>query len=95
MQSTPSLPLFPGPLIRSGSTWYGPIYGSNRTKLCTYAKLNCLKYNCLEIKTLYLTESFEMELFFDIETGYLCQTELFEIELLVCIKMDLILNNLQ
>ena len=30
-------------LARSGSTWKGPIYGSNRTKLCTYAKLNCLK----------------------------------------------------
>ena len=30
-------------LARSGSTYEGPIYGSNRTKLCTYAKLNCLK----------------------------------------------------
>ena len=27
----------------SGSTWYGPIYESNRTKLCTYAKVNYLK----------------------------------------------------
>ena len=26
---------------------------------------------------------------------YLCKTELFEIELLICIKMDLALNNLQ
>ena len=26
-----------------GSTRKGPIYGSNRTKLCTYDKLNCLK----------------------------------------------------
>ena len=41
--STPSLPLVPGPF------WPGvvapnkdPIYGLNRTKLHTYAKLNCL-----------------------------------------------------
>ena len=26
---------------RNGSTWYGPIYGLNITKLHTYAKLNC------------------------------------------------------
>ena len=32
MWSTPSFPSLPGPL-----------YGSNRTKLCTYAKLNYLK----------------------------------------------------
>ena len=43
MQSTPSLPLL------SGLLWLGmvapdkvPIYGLNRTKLHTYAKLNCL-----------------------------------------------------
>ncbi len=36
MWSTPSLPLLSGPL------WQGPIYGSNRTKMRTYAKLNCL-----------------------------------------------------
>ena len=28
---------------RSGSTWSGHIYGTDRTELCTYAKLNCLK----------------------------------------------------
>ena len=28
---------------RSGSICSDPIYGSNRTKLCSYAKLNCLK----------------------------------------------------
>ena len=27
--------------------------------------------------------------------SYLCQTELFEMELIMCIKMDLALNNLQ
>ena len=27
----------------SGSTWLGSIYGSNRTKLCTYLKLDCSK----------------------------------------------------
>ena len=32
---------------------------------------------------------------FDIETMYLCLTELFEIELIICIKIDLALNNLQ
>ena len=33
-------------LAWSRGTWLSPIYGSNRTKLCSYAKLNCLKYNC-------------------------------------------------
>ena len=31
----------------SDKTCYGPFYGSNRTKLSTYAKLNCLKLNCV------------------------------------------------
>ena len=30
-------------LTGDGSTWLGPIYMSNRTKCCNYAKLNCLK----------------------------------------------------
>ena len=34
-------------------------------------------------------------MFFDNETVYLCLTELFEIELIICIKMDLALNKLQ
>ena len=42
MRCTPSLPSLPGPL-RLGVV--APIYGSNRTKLCTYTKLKCLKYN--------------------------------------------------
>ena len=45
MCSTLLLPSLPGPL------WLGvvasdrvfPMYGSNRSKLCTYAELNCLK----------------------------------------------------
>ena len=48
MQSTPSLPLL------LGEFWHGmvapdkgPTYGLDRTKLHTYAKLNCLNYNCL------------------------------------------------
>ena len=45
MQSTLSLPS----LAWGVSTWYGPIYGSNRTKLRTYAKLNCLKYKSFYI----------------------------------------------
>ena len=96
IRSTPSLPLLPGPLrpgvvvpdrvlsmgqielkcvlMLNWITW-------NRTfwifKLCTYAKLNCLKWNFLTLKL------------------YLCLTELFEIELIICIKMNLALNNLQ
>ena len=38
--SLPSLQVYSGP---DGSTWLGPIDGSNGTKLCTYAKRNCLK----------------------------------------------------
>ena len=52
MPSTPSLPSLPGPL------WPGvvvpdkcPIYGTNRIKLRTYAKLNYLKKNCFGIYT--------------------------------------------
>ena len=43
MQSTPSLPLLPGPLW-SGmvSPDKGPVYGLNITKQHTYAKLNCV-----------------------------------------------------
>ena len=44
MQSTPSLPLLPGPLWSVVLTPdKSPIHESNRTKLCDYAKLNCLK----------------------------------------------------
>ena len=48
MRSTPSLPSFRSPLW-SGVVapdrilYMGPMYGSNRTKLRTYVKLNCLK----------------------------------------------------
>ena len=43
MWKTPSLPLLPGPLWPGMVTLdNGPIYGLNRTKLHTYAKLNCL-----------------------------------------------------
>ena len=46
MRGTPSLlslsdPLWPG-MVAPDSHIYGP----NRTKLCTYAKLNCLTSNC-------------------------------------------------
>ena len=43
MQKTPSLPSLPGSL-RPGvvESDKDPIYGLNRTKLHTYAKLNCL-----------------------------------------------------
>ena len=44
MQSTSSSPFLPGQLRPGvGSTWSGPIYGSNRSKLCVFAKLNYLK----------------------------------------------------
>ena len=43
MRSTSSLPSLPGPLRpRVVAPDKGPIYGSNRIKLRTYAKLNCL-----------------------------------------------------
>ena len=50
MQSTPSLPLLPGTLWpRVVAPDKGPIYGLNRTKLHSYAKLNCLtKLNSLK-----------------------------------------------
>ena len=34
-------------LARSGNTWEGFIYGPKKTKLCTYAKLDCVKENGL------------------------------------------------
>ena len=44
MQSTPSLPSLPGPLWPEVvAPDKGPIYGSNRTEMRTYAKLNYLK----------------------------------------------------
>ena len=47
MRSPPSLPSLPGPLRFEV---VGPgIYGLNRTKLCTYAKLNCLKQDQFDI----------------------------------------------
>ena len=63
-------------LALTGSTWQGPIYGSNRTKPCTHAKLNCLKYNCLYI----LKWTVWNRTVIDIETVYSCKTELFEIQ---------------
>ena len=43
MQSTPLWPSLPGSLWpRVVAPDKGPIYGLNRTKLHTYAKLNCL-----------------------------------------------------
>ena len=49
MLSTPSLLLLPGLLLPGVLAPDSLIYGSNRTKLCTYAKLNYLKYNCIDI----------------------------------------------
>ena len=43
MQSTPSLPLLPSPLWPGMVVSDRTLYGLNRTKLHTYAKLNCLK----------------------------------------------------
>ena len=43
MRSSPSLPSVSGLLWPGvGALDKGPIYGLNRTKLHTYAKLNCL-----------------------------------------------------
>ena len=74
----------------------------NRTvltfKLRTYAKLNCLTF-FLTPKLYSHWTKFEIELFWHSivckQKLYLYKTELFEIELFICIKMDLVLNNLQ
>ena len=43
MQSTPSMPSLPGPIWpRVVAYDKSCIYALNRTKLCTYAELNCL-----------------------------------------------------
>ena len=50
MQSTPSLPSLPSLLrLEMVASDKGPIYGSNRTLICTCAKLNHLKKNCFDI----------------------------------------------
>ena len=63
-------------------------------KLRPYAKLNCVKRN-LNAKL----KLFEIELIWHLtvckQKQYLYKTELFEIELFICIKKDLSLNNLQ
>ena len=50
MQSTPSLPSLPGPpqpvLVEPDRDL---TMGSNRTKQCTYAKLNSLRWDCYDI----------------------------------------------
>ena len=47
MQSYSSLPSFPRPFWSEMLASYRILsIGSNRTKLCTYAKLNCSKQNC-------------------------------------------------
>ena len=40
-------------VAQSGSSWWGPIYGLNRTKLHTYAKLNYMKWICFDMLTAY------------------------------------------
>ena len=110
MQSThPFIAIAPwSTLTRSGSAWWGHIYGWNRLKsvqmlnwivwnrtvltlkLCTYAKLNCLKYkgfflhwNCVHIlnwivwnRTVFYTE-----------TVYIYLTELFGVELFLALNV--------
>ena len=50
IQSTPSLPSFPGPHLSVEVTSdKDPIYGSNRTKPRTYAKMNYFKNNCFDM----------------------------------------------
>ena len=43
IQSTPSLTSLPDPLLPGVVAPDSPIYGSNKTKLCLYCKLNSLK----------------------------------------------------
>ena len=51
-----------------------PIYESKGTKLCTYAKLNCLKYNCFwHLNCVLLLNWIVLNrTAFDIETVYFC-----------------------
>ena len=98
MQSTSLLPSLPGFLwLGAVALDKGPIHGSNRTKLRTYAKLNCLKENCFDILASYLclAELLEIELFLTLKL-YLQLIELFGIELFrhvtVETKTILILN---
>ena len=58
MQSTPALPLLPGPLWLGVVATYRVLsMGQIKTKLCNYAKLNCSKltvftFNCVfKLKT--------------------------------------------
>ncbi len=54
MQSIPSLPLLPGPLLPGMVVPdKRPIYGLNRTNLYTYAKLNYMKENRFDILMVY------------------------------------------
>ena len=61
------------PLAQSGSTWWCHIDGSKRTKLFTNAKLRCLKSICFDIETVRKQQL------------YLYKTELFEMEMFICI----------
>ena len=75
MRTTPSLPLLPGLL------WSG-VEVPYRVLSMRQIELNCV---------LMLNWIVWKRTVFDIEAVYLCWTELFEIELFLCIKMDLVL----
>ena len=74
-------------LMLNWIAWNRPV---STFKLRIYAKLNCLRWNCFCM----LNWSLEIDLFLTLKL-YLRSTELFKIELFICIKMDLALNNLQ
>ena len=65
-QSTPSLPSLPGPLYPGVvAPNKGPIYWSNRTKLCTNAKPNCLNrtvltFNVFKQKTILIKKKVKL-----------------------------------
>ncbi len=79
MWSIPTLSSHPGPL------WPG-VVTLDRVLFMGQIELNC---------ALMLNWIVWNGTVFGIETVYLHKTELFEIELFICIKMDLALNNLQ
>ena len=101
VRSTPVIAIAPRFTIScSGSTRKGPIYRSKGIKQCLHAKLNCLKWNSFLTLNFFThaklngLNCFHISLCVN-KKMYLCLTELFEMKLLICIKMNLALNDVQ
>ena len=89
IQTTSSLTSLPGSIwlvvVATGIN----IYESNRTKLCTYVKLNCLKWNCFCMLNWIGWNGTS----FDIETVLMLNWIVWNKT--ICTKMNLALNILQ